>query len=198
MNDKTSTHRKVAGGRILRDVYPEVDSADPVDYVAELGDSVQALMYSWLFWPDLVEFEGAVFVAIWGNDEQFISERIRNPSGGWRRSPISWKETVDSFNIFEVDHMFRQYRGSVEVAAEANSELGHVLVQAWNARLKMAYTTRSFRVRFVEADELMDSRIEVSQDYPSLVTPRGWNAEQRSILPRVRLSGGDPINDEDR
>jgi hypothetical protein len=168
--------------RILAEAYPSVDSADPVSYVSELGDSVQALVYARLFWPKLVEFEGAVFIALWGDDESYISERLRTPAPDPSWGPLSWESVVDSFNKFEVAHIFRQYRGPAEVSDQANYELGQVLVQTWSARLAGAYPERKFTVRFSAADEVMDSRIEVRQAHPQLNPPAGWSDRHRAIL----------------
>jgi hypothetical protein len=183
MNNGKSMHEDAVVGRILQYSYPGVGSADPVSYVSELGDSVQALVYSRLFWPKLVEVEGAVFVALWGDDEEYIAERLRTPASSTSMAPMSWAKVVDSFNLFEVAHIFRQNRGSTEVVESANRELGLILVQAWSARLEVSYPQRRFSVRFVEADETMDSRVEVSQEHPLLVAPQGWSDKRRAILP---------------
>ncbi|MFK4109425.1 hypothetical protein [Streptomyces sp. NPDC002176] len=175
-----------AVGRILQQSYPEVDSCDPVAYVSELGDSVQALVYSRLFWPKLVEIEGAVFVALWGDDEEYISARIRTPAASPNWGAMSWPQVVDSFNKFEVAHIFRQHRGSEDMVESANRELASTLVQAWHARLATSYPGRKFSVRFADGDESMGSRIEVAQDHPPLVTPEGWSDESRAILPESR------------
>ncbi|GHF14826.1 hypothetical protein E5082_01905 [Streptomyces griseoluteus] len=172
-------------GRILQQLYPEVGSSDPVAYVSELGDSVQALVYSRLFWPKLVEIEGAVFVALWGDDEEYISARLRTPAASSNWAPMSWPQAVDSFNKFEVAHIFRQNRGSEEVVEDANRELASILVQVWKARLATSYPERKFSVRFVDGDETMDSRVEVTQDHPPLATPKGWSDELRAIVPEV-------------
>ncbi|MBP0458662.1 hypothetical protein [Streptomyces montanisoli] len=174
---------KATVGEILQRAYPDVGSADPISYVSELGDSVQALVYSRLFWPKLVELEGAVFVALWGDDREYIDGRLRAPAPSGSSAPMAWQKIVDSFNTFEVAHMFRQNRGPADLVESANRELALVLVQAWGARLGIAYPQRRFEVCYAEADEEMDSRVMVSQVHPSLVPPQGWSEEQRAILP---------------
>lgn len=186
MKNEMSIDEGAAVGRIVQYSYPDVGSTDPVSYVSELGDSVEALVYSRLFWPKLVLIEGAVFVALWGDDEECIAERLRTPASSMSWVPMAWTKIVDSFNIFEVAHIFRQIRGTWEIVENANRELASILVQTWSARLEVSYPQRKFSVRFVEADETMDSRVEVSQEYPSLVTPQGWSDEQRAILPAAR------------
>ncbi|WP_218027902.1 hypothetical protein [Streptomyces marincola] len=189
MSNGKSSGEDVSVGRILLRSFPGVGSLDPVAYASELGDSVQALVYSRLFWPRVLQVEGAVFVGLWGDDEQYIRDRLRTPVSRKNWAPMSWVDVVNSFNRFEVAHIFRQERGSAEIAGEANRALGRILVQTWSARLKEAYPQRRFHVRFVEADETMDSRIEVTQENPSLVTPQGWSDEWRAIVPGSRETG---------
>lgn len=167
--------------RILDSAYPSVGSADPASYISEVGNSVQALVYAGLYWPKLLEIEGAVFIAIWGDWEEYVSRRISTPAPeGWR--PMSWPEMVDSFNVFEVGHIFRQGSISWKISAEADHELAQLLVRIWGARLAVAYPQRTFSVRFMPTDEVMESRIEVSQKYPPLAVPAGWNEERRAII----------------
>ncbi|UCM87964.1 hypothetical protein [Streptomyces marincola] len=173
-------------GRILLRAFPGVGFLDPVAYASELGDSVQALVYSRLFWPKILQVEGAVFLGLWGADEQYIRERLRTPVSGRGWAPMSWTGAVDSFNRFEVAHIFRQERGPAELVGAANRELGLILVQTWSARLAVACPERRFHVRFMEADETMDSRIEVTQESPSLVAPQGWSDELRAIVTGAR------------
>ncbi|MER8071920.1 hypothetical protein ABTZ59_26835 [Streptomyces sp. NPDC094034] len=176
MNDNVSL------GSILHCSFPEVDSLDPVSYVSEVGDAVQALVYSRLFWPKLVEFNGAVFVALWGDDEAYIFQRLHNSSVGRDWAPMSWTSVVNSFNVFEVQYIFRQARGACELIDQANLELGSILIETWRARLATEYPERNFRVELVAADETMGSRIEVAQEYPPLASPEGWSDEQRAII----------------
>ncbi|WP_433118559.1 hypothetical protein [Micromonospora sp. CA-246542] len=183
MTDELPVSADDAVGRILRRAYPHVESTDSVSYISELGDSVQALVYSRLFWPTLVEIGGAVFVALWGDDAQYIAGRLRRPGPNPKREPISWSRFVDSFNVFEVAHIFRQNRGPVDLVKDANRELASILVHAWHARLRASYPERKFSVRFVEADEMMDSRIEVSQEAPPLSPPAGWSSDRRGVFP---------------
>ncbi|BCJ58161.1 hypothetical protein [Micromonospora endophytica] len=188
MSDEEPENTSGALVRILQSAYPEVGSVDPVEYISELGDSVQALVYSMLFWPKLVEIEGAVFVALWGDDAQYISRRLRVPVSSSKWAPLSWSKFVDSFNIFEIAQIFRQNRGPAELVEDANRELALVLVRSWSARLSASFPERRFSVRLVASDEMMESRIEVVQEYPPLVPPSGWSSERRIII----ASEGDP------
>jgi hypothetical protein len=181
MMDCDLMDRDLEIARILSAAYPPVGSTDPVSYVSEIGDSVSALAYSRLFWPNILEIEGAVFIALWGGWEKYVSERIRTPDPK-RRSLMSWSEAVNSFNIFEIAHIFRQRNISWALSAEADYALAPFLVQTWSARLAMAYPKRTFKVRFSLADGVMDSRIEVSQENPRLMVPAGWSNSRHAIV----------------
>lgn len=81
---------KATVGDILQQAYPDVGSAHPASYVSELGDSVQALVYSGLFWPKLVEIEGAVYVALRGDDREYVDGRLRTPAPSNSWGPMAW------------------------------------------------------------------------------------------------------------
>jgi len=170
--------------RILREWFPQVDSDDPVSYFGAAGNAVDALMYGRLYWPELVELHGAVFLALDGNDEADIAERLATPvADGHPDWPeLSWVEAVDSFNIFEIEHLFGQWRGSVELYRDVHRELGCLLARAWEGRLVTAYPLRRFTVILIEPDDSMGLRIEVSQQSPALTTPEGWDARRRGII----------------
>ncbi|WP_147450763.1 hypothetical protein [Streptomyces hoynatensis] len=166
---------------ILQRAYPEERYADSVSYAGELGDPVQALMYSTFFWPKLLEIEGAVFVALWGEDEKNISERIYVPTRS-ESAPLTWKQAVDSFNIFETMYLFRQSRGSFDLSQDAAWELAQVLVETWGWRLKSEYPQRSFEVCLNESGDALGSHIQVVQTYPQLAVPSRWCPTRHAIL----------------
>ncbi|MFG2719603.1 hypothetical protein ACGFW5_15090 [Streptomyces sp. NPDC048416] len=177
-------NQHMAARRILHKSFPYVDAEDPVSYFSDAGDATQALMYGWLYWPDLVEIHGAVFLALSGNDEAEIAQRLATPlADGHPEWPaMSWVQMVDSYNIFEIQHLFRQSRGPAEFFVDTHRILGSILVQAWQARLMASYPDRQFVVRMIEADASMDLRIEVSQESPPLIPPRGWDGRRRGII----------------
>jgi hypothetical protein len=108
----------------------------------QVGDAVEALKYAVLYWPKLIEFRGAVFLALSEGDETEIESRLTAPSHGRQRSqqaPLSWQATVDSYNIFEVAHLFRQWHGLAELSEDVHRNLGEFLVCTWRSRLLEAY-----------------------------------------------------------
>ncbi|GGN85656.1 hypothetical protein GCM10010112_66320 [Actinoplanes lobatus] len=170
-------------GAILRAAFPDVASDDPVAYFKNEGDVFQALSFSWLFWPRLVELYGAVFIALHGNDEVEISERLSKPladgHSNWPR--MVWSDAVDSYNWFELDQLFTRWRGPREFVAEAESELAEILVHTWRARLVSGFPDRRFAVTLSPADESVGLAIRVRQESPQLEVPQGWDERRRFI-----------------
>jgi hypothetical protein len=177
-------NRPDQAARLLGQAFPTVNSDDPVVFISETGDAAEALKYARLYWPGLVEIHGAVFLALWGHDAADIVERLHRPVADrhpdWDALP--WSEAVDSYNRFEVAHLFRQQRGPVDTWEEFDEALADFLVQTWSARLRTAYPDRRFTVRTVEPDGGMDFRIEVVQDSPALLPPAGWDPRRRGIV----------------
>ncbi|WP_393058185.1 hypothetical protein [Streptomyces sp. LN549] len=169
----------------LRQFFPDVETDDPVSYLSEAGDTVNALMYSFLYWPRLVELHGAVFLGLSGNDEEQIRERLSATTGRAipDREELSWAEVVDSFNLFELGHLFSAVPVHSEDFDSLHRELGSILVKSWHARLVDTFPERKFSVRLVEADEsMMEMRIEVKQVSPTLATPGGWDGRLRRVV----------------
>ncbi|WP_332757235.1 hypothetical protein [Streptomyces sp. MT206] len=169
---------------VLHAAFPHVESDDPVGFFAEEGDVMEALQYAYLYWPNLFELHGAVFLGLQGDDERETADRLSTPVAdgqpGW--APMSWTEMVDSYNVFEVEQLFRRWRGPAEVSEDAHRVLGEFLVQMWSARLAAAYPSREFDVRLIEADEDMDLRVQVTQRRPYLVEPAGWDGCRRGVI----------------
>jgi hypothetical protein len=157
---------------ILSVAFPDVGSPDPAAYFGRSGNPYDALFYSALFWPSVFEVKGAVFLALyerWGNViEERLNEIVKSGSG------LPWVQVVDSFNMFEVTHLFGQWREPREHLSDALSELGKVLVQAWYARLRAAYPERVFSVKLIPPSEDMEIHVQVHQESPALSVPENW------------------------
>ncbi|WP_406114527.1 hypothetical protein [Kitasatospora purpeofusca] len=142
-------------------------------------------MYSFLYWPRLVEIHGAVFIGLSGNDEEEIRKRLTSTTGRAipGRGEIPWAEVVDSFNLFELGHLFSAVPVHRDDFDPLHRELGSVLVKSWHARLVDEFPEREFSVRLMEADEsMMEMRIEVKQVSPILSTPDGWDGRLRRVV----------------
>ncbi|MEV8378125.1 hypothetical protein AB0P21_35630 [Kribbella sp. NPDC056861] len=172
--------------QVLRTAFPHVGPSDPVEYFGEAGSATEALMYSWLYWPDLVELYGAVFLLLSDANEEYISERLGASVGDehpdW--APLAWADAIDSFNWFEVSYLFRSWSGLTdELHDDLHRELGSRLIPVWSARLTAAYPDREFSVTLLEPDDSVGWRIQVSQVSPPLQAPPGWDPQRRSVLP---------------
>ncbi|GLW93966.1 hypothetical protein [Actinokineospora globicatena] len=139
--------------------------------VWEEGDAVTALKYSYLFWPCLVEVDGAVFVRLDGNSDSGLAELVKERAVGYRGG---WADCVDSYNRFEVEQLFRAWHGQREWDGELHWELGEVLVRTWRARLAEGYPDRRFEVLLLEPEDGFGTRIDVRQVTPAVVTPDWW------------------------
>lgn len=173
-------------GRILKAAYPDVGSDDPVSYLEEETEAFRALDLSFLFWPRFINVYGAVFLALDGDDEKFIVERLTTPHPV-RKShtpDTSWVDAVDSFNWIELSQLFHNIRNPAEFLTEAHLEVGKILCQTWSAKLRQEYPDRGFSVCIAEADESVEQRIEIKQLDPQLQTPDGWNPERHIIETR--------------
>ncbi|MEU1879881.1 hypothetical protein ABZ470_21430 [Streptosporangium sp. NPDC020072] len=150
---------------ILRAAYPEVVLNDEVAYFGEVASLYSALACSALFWPRLIEIDGAVFVALHGDDEFELANRFRslvNKEGIHPHTSI-WREWISTFNKFEIVHLFNHWSGPQNIMGPAAEALGKVLVQTWSARLRECYPTRTFEVELILDDGEESTRIVVRQ-----------------------------------
>jgi hypothetical protein len=168
-------------GRALQAAFPGVDSQDPVGFFGQIGDVFGALSYAYLFWPKLIEIHGAVFVAVTGDYEGQVRERLAVPAAQEEARPLAWKEVVDSFNWFEISQLFGRWREPRDFTDDAYEGVGGFLVESWGAKLRLEFPDREFEVRLLEADEQHERRISVRQTSPPLLEPRGWDSGTRHI-----------------
>lgn len=172
-----------AASEILRAMYPNVEDTDPSSYFGQIGSVYDALCYSWLFWPKLMEIHGAVFIGVYDWNEEWIYERITTPANpnGEDWPEMSWKEAVDSFNRVETGSLFQWWPESFEYAESTLEILSEALVQMWRARLQYAYPQREFSVTFMDSDHFLEIGVEVVQECPALEVPVGWDPVRRFI-----------------
>jgi hypothetical protein len=173
-------------GSLLRAAYPEVGSDDPVAFYSEVGDVIEALKYARLYAPKVVEFYGAVFLLLLSKEEVDIPKALVTPlADGHPDWPeMSWAEAVNSYNIFEIPHLFRSSGARTGRSDNDNAwcALGKILADSWRALLAERNPDRRFLVRLVDADDSMDLRIEVIQEWPALKAPGGWDSKRRGIM----------------
>ncbi|WP_277682128.1 hypothetical protein [Saccharomonospora azurea] len=152
---------------ILGQHYPQVDSRHPRDYFGEVGSARDALCYAWLYWPDVVEYMGALFVLLERGQEQFVRGRLEPiRSRGGRLSGPQWSDLVRSFNTFEVSSLFRLWpAGAYGDVVEC---LAPILRETWEQRLRSAYPERRIEVSVVDDDPALEVAIQVNQELPDV------------------------------
>lgn len=139
------------------------------EILADEGDVLHALLYSQLFWPSFIEESSAIFLGVNGNTHARVTERMSD-DGRMK----SWSEFVDSFNVIEIEHLFRNAPFYGKDFYAACRSLGQILIEIWGARLREKFPDRRFLLRLVDSDRSMDLRIEVTQAWPDLIPPDGW------------------------
>jgi hypothetical protein len=150
---------------ILRAAYPEVNSDDEVAYFGEVSSLYSALACSVLFWPQLIEIDDAIFIALYGDDERELTKRFRDlvKREGIRPHTSGWEEWVSTFNKFEIVHLFSHWSGPQNIIGPAAEILGEILVQTWSARLRDCYPNRAFTVNLLPDNGEEGTRIVVRQ-----------------------------------
>ena len=146
--------------RRLRALFPGEDNTGfhALDLIHKFGSPLTPLLYAELFWPELVEIQGMVFLATVVEDEDDHA-RVMNAlshHGGDRN------RVEQAFNCIEVPSLFG---GRAE---ESNHEedllLARKLAAMWRARLADCYPDRVFEVSVdVPADELDEVAVRFYQ-----------------------------------
>lgn len=123
---------------------------DRLDYLYAFGNVQDALLYSALFAPELVEVEGCVFLKKFGAQLQGGWSEIAAGIRAARETSIEeLKRYVDSFNWVEIAYLFADERGS----EQEHEVLAQVVAQAWRAWLQDQFPDRRFVVRILSPAE---------------------------------------------
>src|ERR1700722_17834197 len=87
----------------LKEFHAKADTSNfkVLDFVSAFGSPLEALAYSYLFWPDFVEFEGMIFLKALIEDEEDRSQIRR----ALAKFPTR-KEVEQSFNQFVIPDSF--------------------------------------------------------------------------------------------
>jgi hypothetical protein len=130
MRDKLISH--------LKEVHAKADTSnfEVLDFVSAFGNPLDALAYSYLFWPDFVEFEGMVFHQSCIGDEEGCSA-IRAALSKFS----SRKEVEQSFNQFLIPSAFFA-AGLSMMTEEENMYLAERLAEIWKIRLAVLFPSK--------------------------------------------------------
>jgi len=136
----------------LREVYSTTDidssSFDLRDMIYAFGSPLEALMYSGLFWPELVEIDGMVFLKGTIEDE----EDRRRLKEVFEQHNGDIAKTEEDFNLVEVPSDFFG-RGAGKTTEEEDHLLAERLAEMWRARLNLLYPGREFVVEVLKPEE---------------------------------------------
>jgi hypothetical protein len=108
-----------------------------LDFVSAFGNPLEALAYSYLFWPDFVEFEGMIFHQGSIEDDEDRS-RIRAA----RSEFSSRKEVEQSFNQFVIPDSFFASKISTTTDDE-DLFLAERIAEMWRARLAQLFPNKN-------------------------------------------------------
>jgi hypothetical protein len=132
---------------ILRQRLPDQDTSGftLADFVYAAGSPIDALLYSRLFWPELLEVDGAVLLRDGVEDEDDLA-RVR--ASVRERGPV---ETERRFNLRELSDLFG--KGLAEIDDDHAEILLARLAEMWRGRLQQQFPGRPFTVEVLTADE---------------------------------------------
>ncbi|MER6080623.1 hypothetical protein [Streptomyces sp. NPDC001833] len=158
---------------ILGSVFRDADPSNSFAYFEKNSNLYTALALGRLFWADVTVIHEAVFLVLREGDAREVDSRItaqiKSASDNGQ-----WRDFVDSFNRFEVRHLFLSWSGFPEVSSEAEFLLAELLVEVWSARLSSAFPDREFSVRMEEPVGEEGPCVLISQIRPPLAVPEGW------------------------
>ena len=120
---------------------------DVLDFVSAFGSPLEALAYSYLFWPDFLEFEGMIFHQSCIEDEEDRSE-IRAALSEFP----SRKEVEQSFNQFLVPEAFFS-SGLSTTTDEENIWLAERIAEVWRACLAQLFPHKKCVVEIQSTEE---------------------------------------------
>jgi hypothetical protein len=123
---------------------------DVLDFVSAFGSPLEALAYSYLFWPDFIEFEGMIFHQSCIEDEEDRSD-IRAALSKFS----SRKEVEQSFNQFLVPDGFFA-NGLSTTNEEENIYLAERIAEVWKVRLAQLFPTKKCAVEVQSAEETQE------------------------------------------
>jgi hypothetical protein len=119
-----------------------------LDFASAFGNALYALVYSKLFWPDFIEFEGMIFHSSRMEDDEYRT-RVREAL----LKGESRLEVERSFNSFDIPSDFFA-SGYATTTPEEDIWLARQLAEMWRLRLTEAFPERRFTVEVEEsADE---------------------------------------------
>lgn len=136
----------------LTDVHSDADTSNfnILDFLGPFGSPFQAILYSHLFWPNFVEFEGMIFM-----QDLIETEEDRNNIRRYFLKAQSTREVEKSFNQFPIPSSFFNIN-SFSTTDQENLYLAHKLAEIWDFRLKQLFPEKQFEIVVMTAEETDD------------------------------------------
>ena len=117
----------------------------PLDFVYALGSPRDALLHSALFWPELLEVEGAILLRATVEDDDELA-RVRAVVR--ERGPV---ETERRFNLWEFSDLFGH--GLADIDDDEAELLMTRLAEIWRCRLHAQFPGRRFAVQVLAPED---------------------------------------------
>lgn len=116
-------------------------SKDVLDLLQEFGNTTNAILYSFLFVPSFVVFEGSVIL----DDGTFtLPDDFVRAKGNWVKS---LEELESSFNWREIPYLF----SSRDESLEEYHILAELISQSWRGQLQIRFPEKEFMVEVLSS-----------------------------------------------
>ncbi|RCG19179.1 hypothetical protein DQ392_10840 [Streptomyces reniochalinae] len=131
----------------------------------ELGSVTEAIVYRWLFWPDVLEIHGAIIVDLYGAGQEEIERRMSaaRSSPRFDNTIEKWARIVDSFNYFEISTLFTRWCGPQDSREDVQLALAATLVPPWRAKIENTFPGTLATAQIAAPDPDLGVCIEVVQ-----------------------------------
>jgi hypothetical protein len=128
-----------------RSVEADTSGFTVLDLLYAAGSPIDALLYSHLFWQELLEVDGAIVLASSIEDETDLAQ----VSASVRERGA--RETERRFNLRELSDLFGN--GLAEIDDDQAEELLARLATLWRCRLQDGFPERRFTVEVLSAED---------------------------------------------
>ncbi|MGY1437435.1 hypothetical protein [Streptomyces reniochalinae] len=150
---------------VLRAANPNLEAESMPEALMELGSVTEAIVYRWLFWPDVLEIHGAIIVDLYGAGQEEIERRMSaaRSSPRFDNTIEKWARIVDSFNYFEISTLFTRWCGPQDSREDVQLALAATLVPPWRAKIENTFPGTLATAQIAAPDPDLGVCIEVVQ-----------------------------------
>ena len=118
-------------------------SAPVEDIIFQCADSISAMLYHSVFFPDFIEIDGSIIIKrnIENQENRFYAA-LENLS-------LTRSEIEASFNLVEIAYMFHD---NDHLTTFAERKLATLVRDAWKSKLHLTYPNRNFQVNVIDPE----------------------------------------------